>query len=295
MVGVAAAASILAGCGSSAPAAKPAPPPDVLHAPVQVAQTAAGAVGYRSVGTGPPIVAIMGFGGSIDAWAPPFVDELAQHHRVILPDNAGIGRTSPLPPPLTAVAMSGQIAGLIRTLKLEKPAVLGWSMGGFIAQAVAVDDPDLVGKLILCATLPGDGHATLPPASVAQQLQDSITNPALLLGLLYPADQQAAGYAYGAQIALYPGFYLPPPGVATEQLPVLATWTSGVQLAGHGIKGLKVPTLVMDGDQDVLTPVANAHYLAATIPGAQLATYPDAGHAFLFQDQQQVVARINAL
>lgn len=267
----------------------------MVHAPVQVVQTPAGAVGYRSVGAGPPIVLIMGFDGSIDAWGPPFVDDLAEHHRVILPDNAGIGLTSPLPPPLTAAAMSGQIAGLIRALKLGKPAVLGWSMGGFMAQTLAVDDPGLVGKLILCATLPGDGHATLPSASVIEQLAASITDPTIVLGLLFPADQQAAAVAYGAQVRLYPGFYLPSSTVATEQLTVLTTWTSGAEPAGHRIRALKVPTLVMDGDEDVLSPVGNAHYLATAIPGAQLALYPDAGHAFLFQDEQQVVARINSL
>jgi pimeloyl-ACP methyl ester carboxylesterase len=286
---------LLAACGSAKPATAPPPPPDVLHAPVQVVQTSAGAVGYRSVGNGPPIVLIMGFGGSIDAWAPPFVDDLARHHRVLLPDNAGIGRTANLPQPLTATAMAGQVAGFIRALKLSRPEVLGWSMGGFIAQALAVQQPALLSKLVLCATFSGDGQATLPSAAVTQQLQASITDPTQVLGLLFPPDQQTAALAYGAQIEQYPDFYLPSPTVATEQLAVLVSWSAGAQLAGHGIGSLKLPTLVLDGDEDVLTPVANAHHLAATIPGAQIATYPDAGHAFLFQDEQQVVARIERL
>lgn len=291
------AAALLSACGSTKPTTtpKPTPPPDVTAAPVLVAQTSAGTVSYRSVGTGPPILMLMGFGGSIDAWAPAFIDDLARTHRVVMMDNAGIGHTVAVPAPLTVGAMAGQAAALIRTLKLGSPTVLGWSMGSFIAQSLAVDDPALVSKLVLCASLPGDGHASLPIASVGQQLRSSITDPTLILGLLYPADQRAAGFAYGAGIEAYPGFYLPPPTVDDEQLSVLVTWTSGAEQAGHHTSTLKVPTLVMDGEEDVLTPVANSHYLATTIPGARLALYPDAGHAFLFQDADVVAARIDTL
>ena len=132
-------------------------PVSIISAPVRVAHTTMGAVGYRVLGSGPPVVLIMGYGGTMEAWDPEFVDALSQHHRVVIFDNAGIGDTSSLSTPLTIDAMANQTSALIDTLGLGKPDVLGWSMGGMIAQALAVEHPSQVGRLVLCATFPGTG------------------------------------------------------------------------------------------------------------------------------------------
>ncbi|MFZ0664216.1 MAG: alpha/beta hydrolase, partial [Acidimicrobiales bacterium] len=136
---------------------------DVIGAPTKVAETAAGAVGYREVGTGTPIVLIMGLGGSIDDWQPSFVATLARGHKVVVLDNAGVGRTASLPAPLSITEMADQTSALISTLGLGRVAVLGWSMGGMIAQALAVLHPAQVSKLVLAATQPGTGHAVPIP------------------------------------------------------------------------------------------------------------------------------------
>jgi pimeloyl-ACP methyl ester carboxylesterase len=87
------------------------------------------------------------------------------HNRVVMFDNSGVGRTQQLPAPLTIDAMADQTSALIDTLGLGRPNVLGWSMGGMIAQALAVLHPAQVCRLVLCATFPGTGAAVVPSAA----------------------------------------------------------------------------------------------------------------------------------
>jgi len=154
----------LSACGS-APARAPGTA-SVVSAPVRIAHTRLGAVGYRVVGTGPPLVLIMGYAGTIEDWDPRLVHALAAHHRVVMFDNSGVGDTQQLPQPFSIDAMADQVSALIDTLGLGRPDVLGWSMGGMTAQAVAVLHPAQVSRLILCATYPGTGQAVVPSAAV---------------------------------------------------------------------------------------------------------------------------------
>ena len=159
MLAVCCAAAALAGCGSGSGS------PDVLTAPTQVVRTSAGTVAYRELGRGPALLLITGAGASMDFWPPSFVDALAAHHTVVVFDNAGIGRTSAVSAPasLSIPAMASQTSALISALRLRRPAVLGWSMGGMIAQALAVSHPAQVSRLILAATTVGTGKAAAPP------------------------------------------------------------------------------------------------------------------------------------
>jgi pimeloyl-ACP methyl ester carboxylesterase len=135
----------------------------VVSAPVRVAHTRLGAVGYRVIGSGPPLVLVMGYGWTMEGWDPRLVHALALHHRVVMFDNSGVGRTQELPQPFSVDAMADQTSALIDTLGLGRPDVLGWSMGGMIAQALAVLHPAQVRRLVLCATYPGSGQAIMPP------------------------------------------------------------------------------------------------------------------------------------
>src|SRR6202046_2733264 len=163
MLAVCCAAAALAGCGSGSG-------PDVLTAPIQVARTPAGTVAYRELGSGPALLLITGADASMDGWPPSFVNALAAHHKVVVFDNAGGGRASAVSAPalLSITAMARQTSALISALRLRRPAVLGWSMGGMIAQALAVGHPAHVSRLILAATAAGTGKALpLPPATAA--------------------------------------------------------------------------------------------------------------------------------
>jgi len=293
----AAAFVLLAGCGgASGPSTAgthttTSPPPDAAGVAVAVAQTAAGAVGYRDVGAGPPLLLLTGFGASIDSWPPSFLDALARDHRVVAMDNAGVGGTAAAAP-LTITAMADQASALVTTLHLGRTSVLGWSMGGMVAQALAVDHPDEVSRLVLAATQAGTGNALPVPAAAGAAAASA--DPATVLSVLFPPDQAAAEKAYADQIVQYPGFYQAPAALKPAQTTAIEQWLAGAVPAGRAEGALRVPTLVADGTEDALDPVANDRLLARAIPQAQLVLYPDAGHAFLFQDATAFLSRVEA-
>ena len=304
---LASAGTLVLGCSSARPAspartASPAEtsslaqatpaPPDIVAAPVQVARTALGTVGYRVIGHGPALVMITGFTATMDDWAPYFVDALAAHFRVVVFDNAGVGQTAPLAAPLTIPQMAAQASALISALKLGRCDVLGWSMGGMIAQSLAVDDPGQVRRLVLAATQPGTGKAAPVPSAAAAALGSG--NPAAVLGVLFPTDQPAAINRYAAGILSYPGYYAVSPAVQAEQRAAILRWFAGADAAGRDVGQIQAPTLVADGTQDALNPVSNDRLLAGLIPGARLVLYPDAGHAFLFQDAGSFVSELGS-
>jgi pimeloyl-ACP methyl ester carboxylesterase len=275
------AAAALGACGSSAPAAAPGTA-SVVSAPVRVAHTRLGAVGYREVGDGPPLVLIMGYGWNMEGWDPRLVHALAGHYRVVMFDNSGIGRTRLLPLPLSIPAMAGQTSALITALHLHRPYVLGWSMGGMIAQALAVRHPGQVRRLVLCATFPGTGAAVIPPPSVMRG------------GRIFPASQGQARAAYQAAIAAYPPAAPPATVVKVSQASAETDWWDGHDTAGREIARIPVPALVADGTDDQLDPAANDRTLARLIPRARLVLYPGAGHGFLFQDPTRFAALIGS-
>jgi pimeloyl-ACP methyl ester carboxylesterase len=263
----------------------------VTGAPTKVAHTADGSIAYRVLGRGSPIVMITGFGASMDEWAPAFINQLARAHKVVLVDNAGVGRTTALPAPLSITAMSDQISALMTYLRLGRSAVLGWSMGGLIAQALAVTHRVQVSRLVLAATQAGTGTALPVPAAAAATLTSG--TPGQVLALLFPADQTKALQSYVKGILTYRHFYLALPAAKAQQNVAIAQWFAGAVPAGQAVRRLRLPTLVADGTEDALDPVANDHQLAGLIRGAQLTLYPDAGHGFLFQDAPAFVARID--
>jgi pimeloyl-ACP methyl ester carboxylesterase len=296
---LAGAAIVLAGCGAggttAAPAKTTATPAststgpaavagsaEVVNAPTRIAHTAAGPVGYREVGTGSPILLVMGLSGSMDDWQPAFVAGLAADHRVVAFDNAGVGQTGTVPSPLSITGMANQASALISALGLGRTAVLGWSMGGMIAQALAVLHPAQVSKLILAATQPGTGHALPVPAAAAAAAVSP--DPATVLSVLFPPGQVRAEQVYALGILRYPDFYQASRAITAAQGQAVQRWIAGQDPAGRQLGQLRLPTLVADGTLDQLDPVANDRMLADTVRGAILILYPGAGHAFLFQD-----------
>ena len=210
----------------------------ITSAPVRTVATSLGTVAYRAVGSGPPLVLVMGYGGTMETWDPRLVNALAQRYRVVIFDNAGLGGTAALPAPLSIDAMANQTSALITALGLHRPDVLGWSMGTMIAQALAVLHQDQVNRLVLGAGYPGNGTAVRPPQQAINALKA------------------------GGQQAL--------------------------------AASITAPTLIADGAADQLDPAGNSRTLAGLIPGARLALFPGAGHAFLFQDQAAFVTQVES-
>jgi pimeloyl-ACP methyl ester carboxylesterase len=284
MLAVCCGAAALAGCGpgSSPDVLGSVSGPDVLTAPIQVVRTPDGMVAYRELGSGPALLLITGADASMDGWPPSLVDALAAHHKVVIFDNAGVGRTSAVSAPtsLSVTAMASQTSALIAALRLGRPAVLGWSMGGMIAQALAVSHPAQVSRLILAASAEGTGKAVpLPPSAAVFPL-----NSAELETSLFPASQAAAARAYLNAIQQYPGFYAVSAATFHSQYLAAERWLAGQDAAGRLAGDIQVPTLVADGTLDQYTGPVNARLLASTVPGAKLLLFDDAGHGFMFQD-----------
>ncbi len=256
---------------------------------MRAVRTSDGTVGYRSVGRGPTLLMIMGTGGSMDEWPAQFVDSLAQKYRVITFDNAGVGKTSslpgisPVPGTLAISAMADQTDAFIHASHLGETYVLGWSLGGMVAQALAVLHPTDVSKLILDATYPGNGKWTIPSGSAIT----SLLNPKSGIEgeeTEFPPDQWKEIPVYNTQMIDYPHTYTASPTVTSAQAQADLNWALGQDPAGMRVDTIKLPTLIGDGRDDELTPVGNAYTLHTMIAHSTLVVYPDAGHAFVFTD-----------
>jgi pimeloyl-ACP methyl ester carboxylesterase len=272
----------------AAPAAA-APTRSIADAPIRAVKAGQGTIGYRAVGKGPPLVLIMGLSGTMDAWPPSFVDRLTRGRRVIAFDNEGIGRTTLGPAPLTISRMADGTASLIRALRLKRADVLGWSMGGMIAQSLASRHPKLVRRLVLCATAPGDGRATGPdPDAVAELATSGV------FGVLFPPGKERFSAGFVRDISSYPNVRGRAPDEVTQlQSGAAGRWLTGQDPSGRRPARLRLPALIGAGALDRALPVANQRYLGRALPNARLRVYPDASHGFFFQHRRDFARRVD--
>ena len=259
-------------------------------------------LGYRTVGTGPPLVLIAGFGGTMAEWDPALVAGLATQHTVVVFDNRGIATSQPAPVRgLTIAKMADDTAGLIDALGLGKADVLGWSMGGNIAEVLVQRHPDKVNRLILAATDPGGPQAVQPTDPLAVKLLAD-TNPpvSLLLKAIFPPTPagRAASKAYVGRLGLWPdtgpdAFTTPSATVAAQVRAEGPLWFCKGCGAYPKLPRVRAPTLVTDGTLDILEPPENSRIIARRIPGAKLTLYRGGGHAHLFQFNGRYAGEVN--
>jgi pimeloyl-ACP methyl ester carboxylesterase len=167
--------------------------------------------------------------------------------------------------------------------------VLGWSLGGMIAQDLAVTHPAQVSRLILAATTVGTGKALPLPSYTAAVFSLS---PAQQAAVLFPANQASAARAYLNAIQQYPGFYEVSAATFHSQYLAAQRWMAGQDAAGRLAGDLRVPTLVAGGTRDRFMATANDRLLARSVPGAKLLLFDDAGHAFWFQDAARFIRAV---
>jgi pimeloyl-ACP methyl ester carboxylesterase len=175
--------------------------------PVQHDQVGDISVGYRAggSGSGPPLVLIMGYGGTMYEWDPALLERLADQRRVVVFDNRGVATTSGPTAGLTIELMADDTAGLIEALGLGQVDLLGWSMGGYVAQEVVLRHPEVVNRLVLAATDPGSPRAVQPSPAVIALLESATRND--LIEAIFPQTRagRAAARAYLARVAAQPG------------------------------------------------------------------------------------------
>jgi pimeloyl-ACP methyl ester carboxylesterase len=257
---------------------------------------------YRRFGEGsaPPLLCLQHFMGTLDNWDPAVTDPLALGREVILFDNAGIGRSSGTVP--TSVAgMTQHVVRFLDTLGLSRCDVLGFSLGGMIAQQIAQDRPATFRRIILVGTAPRGGEDVmhLEKPVLAKPLGDPSLKGYTRLQKLFFApteSSQAAGADFVKRLALRTQDLDPPSGpeVAKAQVAAFREWekVSGDRFA-H-LKTILQPTLVVNGIHDEMIPVRNSYWLSANLPNAVLLTYPDSGHGSLFQFHESFTRQATA-
>jgi pimeloyl-ACP methyl ester carboxylesterase len=258
-------------------------------APTQFVETNGIRFAYRRFGSaaGVPLIFNQHFTGTMDNWDPAVTDGLAEERPVILFDNAGISSSSG-EVPSSAQEMGANAIAFIKALGLKKVDVLGFSLGGFVAQETALQAPDLVRRLVLVGTGPrgGVGMGSLTPQ--AQEIFGaSYEEPDHLWLRVHfsPSEaSQAAGRNFLKRFRLRSKDRAPEVSdkVAPAQLEAIVKW--GVpQESFDYLKSMKQPTLVVNGSNDVIVYTVNSLTLQQNLPNAQLILYPDANHGSLFQ------------
>jgi pimeloyl-ACP methyl ester carboxylesterase len=255
---------------------------------------------YRRFGKvgGVPLVFNMHFTGTMDHWDPAVTDGFARDREVILFNNAGIASSSG-DVPASIEAMAAHAAACIKALGLAQVDVLGFSLGGVIAQELALAEPNLVRRLVLVGTGPrgGEGMASLTPE--AQQIfSATYENPdhVWLRGFFSPSDQsQATGRAYLRRFRLRTEDRDPEVNdkVAPAQIAALAKWGAPHENPYGYLKNIRQPTLVVNGGHDVIIYTVNSYILQQHLPNAQLILYPDANHGSPYQYPQLFVRHVS--
>jgi pimeloyl-ACP methyl ester carboxylesterase len=251
-------------------------------------------IGYRRIGTGRPLLVLNGFAATSGDWDPLFIHGLASYNELILLDNRGIGDSTDDGRPLDITRLAHDAAHVIETLGFERISILGWSMGGFIAQTLALQHPNRVNKLILLSTDPGGSEVDLASSGVWSQLVDTSGTPhdqaKRLLSLLFPDDAAESFYRKFGDIVAAARVRLSP-DLINRQAAAMDEWHRNG--AGDRLRGINAPVLIATGSEDVVIPPSNALKLVNVIPNAWLAQFPHGGHAFMAQYPRQLADLIN--
>jgi pimeloyl-ACP methyl ester carboxylesterase len=276
-------AALFTGCGQTS--AQP------FQAQVHVSPFARTRIAWYQRGQGPPLVMLSGTGSTMSEWDPALLRLLARDHRLVLFDYPGVGMSGPWHG-RSFDSLAEATAGLMDAIDLSRADVLGWSMGGFVAQRLAIDHPRRVSHLILAGTNPGGSHTVL--GTPKAQAIDSKPHPsdAEILHELYPPNRQAEGRRFlhrlgrASRSGEIPDddFHVP---AATTRAQVAAEdpWLRSNRNYRQ-LGNLAAPTLAAAGAEDPVVPPANLRRIAARVPRSRFVILPGA-HAFLFQERRQ--------
>jgi pimeloyl-ACP methyl ester carboxylesterase len=243
--------------------------------------------GRKSGGT-VPLVFNMHLNGTMDHWDPAVTDGFAQDREVVLFDNAGISSTSG-DVPTSVEEMAANAAAFIKALDLAEVDVLGFSLGGLVAQEVSIAEPKLVRRLVLVGTGPrsGEGMASLTPEAQRIFGAKYESPDDLWLAVFFtPSERsQAAGRQYLKRFRLRTEDRDPEVSakVAPAQIEALSKWGAPRDNPYAYLKAIQHPTLVVNGGSDVIVHTLNSFILQQHIPNAELILYPDANHGSQYQ------------
>jgi pimeloyl-ACP methyl ester carboxylesterase len=248
---------------------------------------------YRELGptTGIPVIFLTHLAANLDNWDPRVVDGIAAKHHVITIDNRGVGASSGKVPD-TVEAMANDAVTFIRALGFEQVDILGFSLGGMIAQVIALQEPQLVRKLILTGTGPAGGEGIdkvtrISNLDLARALL-TLRDPKTYLFFTRTPNGKRSAKEFLARLkertenrdkAMSLSGY-------RAQLKAIHRW--GLQQPAD-LSVIEHPVLVANGDQDRMVPTTNTVDLDRRLPNSELVIYPDAGHGGIFQNHREFV------
>ena len=249
-------------------------------------ETRYGLLAYRVDGDadGPPLVLAQRFLGTMEDWDPAFIAALAAKRRVIRFDNAGVGDSSGEAPETVAKMAEAAIA-FLHAMDLGEVDLLGWSLGGYVAQMTALNAPGRIRRLIVAGSGPGGvSEGPRPDPRVAVIAAKAAVDLSDLAFLFFT--QSETGKAAAAQY-LERVHGAPRPVVDKEtgrrQRKAIEAWWKGEDVARPRLAELMIPILVANGVSDIMVPAYSSYVISQEAPDVKLVLYPDAGHAFLFQ------------
>lgn len=242
---------------------------------------------YELTGEGEALVLIMGLTGSLDWWDPTFISGLERHFQVLVFDNRGSGRTrTPGEGEITCPQMAGDTARLMEALGIERGHVLGVSMGGMIAQELALNHPEKVDRLVLCATNCGKSGSVFATREVLKKLAERTGTPETQVesfcSLTFCEEWLES---HTGEVKEFAERYLKSPASdrnADRQFQATITFD-----ACGRITDIDRPTLVACGTDDIIIPSENSRIIARRIPGARLVEYEGAGHGFIWERRDE--------
>ncbi len=242
---------------------------------------------YREIGEGPPLVLLQHFRGNLDNWDPALIDELASNRRVVTFDNAGVGGSTGTTPS-TIAQMAVDAIAFLDAIELVKVDILGFSIGSFVAQEIALVRPSVVRRLVLASSAPQGAagmHGWAP--EVIQAVGSPAPNPDGYLSVFFTgsAPSRQAGLETLRRMAARIDGRDTPTTWQTRQAQYDAVCAWGI--TDHGllqrVSAIDMPVFVANGDGDPMILPHYSYLLAGLIPQAQVEIYPDAAHGFLFQ------------
>lgn len=257
-----------------------------LTAPTRFVEANGVRYAYRRFGSekGTPVVFLQHFRGGLDNWDPMVTDGLASGRPVILFNNAGVASSSGEPAD-TIDASADHVARFVRALGLQAVDVLGFSIGGYVAQTFVLRYPDLVRRLVLVGTAPRNGELANDP-----RIPEVAANPVptmedfLFLFFTPSSASQAAGKAFWQRRHQRKDADPPSsPEAMKAQSTAIAEFRKPRGERYSELRAVTQPTLVVNGKNDIMVPTINSYTLCQHIPNAQLIIYPDSGHGALFQ------------
>jgi pimeloyl-ACP methyl ester carboxylesterase len=267
-----------------------------LTAPTQFVEGAGIRFAYRRFGKtgGTPLVFNQHFRGSLDYWDPAVTDGLARNREVILFNNAGVSSSSGKVP-TSFQEMGANAIAFIKALGLTKADVLGFSIGGMVAQEIAAQGPDLVRRLILVGAGPrGADMSTSKSAEIFAGTYDPPEHLWLAVHFSPSPSSRAAGLAFLKRKLLRQDRDSEVTAeAAAAQREAIGKYVAPAESVLAYLKDIRQPTLIVQGSNDVIIPTVNSYTLQQNLPNAQLIVYPDANHGSFYQYPELFVSEAN--